>query len=326
MLASEMITPALELRQIYKSFPIKGGLKTLFGGKTEAHIAVNNVTLCLKPKTVLGLVGESGSGKSTCGLMAMRLLEATQGQIFVNGQDVTNFDHAKLKPIRRQMQIIFQNSYESLNPMMTLTQIIAEPYVIHDMHTRRERVELAGDLLEMVGLDRSYGNRYAHELSGGQRQRVSIARALALKPNILVADEPTSALDVSVKAQVINLLHDLQQEMGLSILFISHELNVIRSLADEIAVMYRGHIVEQAPTETIFQNARHPYTKSLLNAIPSLDPKQRSQKTFITPAQINEQIPVFRRGEISTDKQLDGLGPHLVEISDGHFVEAFIKE
>ena len=210
--------------------------------------------------------------------------------------------------------------------MMTLAQIVAEPFVIHNMHTGQERVELAGDLLQMVGLDRSYSNRYPHELSGGQRQRVSIARALALKPNILVADEPTSALDVSVKAQVINLLHDLQQEMGLSILFISHELNVIRSLADEIAVMYRGHIVEQAPTETIFQNARHPYTKSLLNAIPSLDPKQRSKKSFVTRAEIIDQIPVFRRGEISSVKEVHDLGPQLVEISDGHFVEAFIKD
>lgn len=325
MLAGEPMTPALELRQLTKTFEVGGGMKSLFRRDTQKHLAVDRVSLSLKPQTVLGLVGESGSGKSTCGLMAMRLLDATAGQIFVNGADITSLNPKELKPYRRKMQIVFQDSYASLDPMMTLSQIIAEPFVIHDMHTGPERSELVGDLLEKVGLDRSYRSRYPHELSGGQRQRVSIARALALKPDILVADEPTSALDVSVKAQVINLLHDLQEEMGLSILFISHELNVIRSLADEIVVMYRGRIVEQAATETIFQRAQHPYTQSLLRAIPSLDPRKRSRRKFMTPAQIAGDIPVFARDDVSILNGDAGSRPQLVKVADDHFVEAIIK-
>jgi len=236
--------PVLELKNLTKKFQMSGGFRGLMSGVVKEHVAVDNVSLGVKPQQVLGLVGESGSGKSTCGLMAMRLLDATSGQILVNGADVTAMSSAELKPLRKKMQIVFQDSYSSLDPMMTLAQIVSEPFVIHGMYTRNERSEIVGDLFEKVGLDRSYRNRYPHELSGGQRQRISIARALALKPDILVADEPTSALDVSVKAQVINLLHDLQAEMGLSILFISHELNVIRSLADEIAVMYRGCIIQ----------------------------------------------------------------------------------
>jgi oligopeptide/dipeptide ABC transporter ATP-binding protein len=230
-----------------------------------------------------------------------------------------------LKPLRKQMQIVFQDSYSSLDPMMTLSQIVAEPFVIHGMYTRQERSEIAGDLFEKVGLDRSYRSRYPHELSGGQRQRISIARALALKPDILVADEPTSALDVSVKAQVINLLHDLQEEMGLSILFISHELNVIRSLADEIAVMHQGRVVEQAATETIFENARHPYTKSLLNAIPSLNPRERARRTFMSAEQIRANIPKLSRTDVVVKDNITGNEPQLVTIADDHKVEAILE-
>jgi len=325
MLAGDKLTPALELRHLTKAFNLGVGMESFFGRPPQKHIAVDRVSLRVEPRSVLGLVGESGSGKTTCGLMAMRLLEATEGQILVNGSDITNLGHVELKPIRQKMQIVFQDSYASLDPMMTLSKIIVEPFVIHNMLTRQERVETVGDLLEKVGLDRSYANRYPHELSGGQRQRVSIARALALKPDILVADEPTSALDVSVKAQVINLLHDLQQEMGLSILFISHELNVIRSLADEVVVMYRGRIVEQAPTESIFQDARHPYTKSLLRAIPSLNPRERSRRTFMTPDQIAADIPLLLRDDISLISD-EVPGAQLVKISENHFVEATIRE
>ena len=324
MLASNSMTPALELRQLTKTFEIGGGFKSAFGRAKRMHLAVDCVDISVKPKSVLGLVGESGSGKSTCGLMAMRLLDATAGQILVNGTDITNLNSADLKPLRRKMQIIFQDSYASLDPMMTLARIIAEPFVIHDMYSHQERIETVGDLLERVGLDRSYANRYPHELSGGQRQRVSIARALALKPKILIADEPTSALDVSVKAQVINLLHDLQEEMGLSMLFISHELNVIRSLVDEIIVMYKGRIVEQAPTEAIFQNAQHPYTKSLLYAIPSVNPRERSRRTFMSASQIAADIPVLARDDISIIGQ-ERSGPQLVRISEDHFVEATVS-
>ena len=203
----------------------------------------------------------------------------------------------------------------------TISKIIIEPFIIHKMYSTHERNEIAIDLLEKVGLNKTYTNRYPHELSGGERQRVSIARALALKPSILVADEPTSALDVCVKAQVINLLQDLQDEMGLSILFISHELNVLRSLADKITVMYRGRVVEEAPTEQIFANPIHPYTKSLLEAIPKLDPSLRKRRTFIDDSFIQSNIPKYSLNDVnfvSTNDSQIGF----VEIDNNHFVEA----
>jgi ABC-type oligopeptide transport system ATPase subunit len=292
------MTPALELRALCKTFhlPAKGG----FLPRTVAHPAVTDVNLTLPRNAILGLVGESGSGKTTTGMMALRLVEPTSGQILVDGTDITTLDHAALKPFRRKMQVVFQDSYSALDPMMTLTQIVAEPLHIHALGSPAEQTEKALALMERVGLHRSYGSRYPHELSGGQRQRVAIARALILRPTVLVADEPTSALDVSVKAQIINLLLDVQQEMGLSILFISHDLSVVRSLTDRVAVMYRGRIVEQAATETIFADARHPYTRSLLDAIPVLNPRDRRVRQFTThPAPTG----------------------HLSEVAPGHLVE-----
>ena len=253
--------------------------------------------------------------------MAMKLLEITKGEIFVNNNNITNLSLQELKQYRKEMQIVFQDSYSSLDPMMTISKIIIEPFIIHKMYSTHERNEIAIDLLEKVGLNKTYTNRYPHELSGGERQRVSIARALALKPSILVADEPTSALDVCVKAQVINLLQDLQDEMGLSILFISHELNVLRSLADKITVMYRGRVVEEAPTEQIFANPIHPYTKSLLEAIPKLDPSLRKRRTFIDDSYIQSNIPKYSPNDVnfvSTNDSQIGF----VEIDNNHFVEA----
>ena len=237
--------------------------------------------------------------------------------------DITTLKNHELKIYRKKMQIIFQDSYSSLNPMMTLAKIVIEPFVIHNLHTFNERQELAKELLNKVGLDKTYHNRYPHELSGGERQRVSIARALALKPSILVADEPTSALDVCVKAQVINLLHDLQEEMGLSILFISHELNVLRSLADNISVMYRGRIVEEGGTEIIFNNAKHPYTKSLLDAIPSLNPNDRKRRKFISAEEIETNIPKFSKDDVVINSH--SLQKQLIQINDNHFVEGIIN-
>ena len=253
--------------------------------------------------------------------MAMKLLDITDGEIFVNNNNITDLKLQELKQYRKEMQIIFQDSYSSLDPMMTISKIIIEPFIIHKMYSANERNEIAIDLLEKVGLNKTYTNRYPHELSGGERQRVSIARALALKPSILVADEPTSALDVCVKAQVINLLQDLQDEMGLSILFISHELNVLRSLADKITVMYRGRVVEEAPTEKIFANPIHPYTKSLLEAIPKLDPSLRKRRTFINDSYIQSNIPKYSLHDVNFVSKNDSkIG--FVEIDNNHFVEA----
>ena len=312
---------ALELKNVSKIYSETKNITNFLSKNDDKFIAVDNVSFFLETNKVLGLVGESGSGKSTCALMAMKLLEVTEGEILINNNNITNLNLQELKKYRKEMQIVFQDSYASLDPMMTISKIIIEPFVIHKMYSKNERNEIALDLLEKVGLNKTYSNRYPHELSGGERQRVSIARALALKPDILVADEPTSALDVCVKAQVINLLQDLQDEMGLSILFISHELNVLRSLADKITVMYRGRVVEEAPTEEIFSNPIHPYTKSLLEAIPKLDPSLRTRRTFINDSFIQSNIPKFNLKDVNlVSKNNSKIG--FVEIENKHFVEA----
>ena len=311
----------LELKNVSKIYSETKNITNFLSKNDDTFVAVDNVSFSLEAKKVLGLVGESGSGKSTCALMAMKLLDITEGEIFVNNNNITDLKLQELKQYRKEMQIVFQDSYSSLDPMMTISKIIIEPFIIHKMYSTNERNEIAIDLLEKVGLNKTYTNRYPHELSGGERQRVSIARALALKPSILVADEPTSALDVCVKAQVINLLQDLQDEMGLSILFISHELNVLRSLADKITVMYRGRVVEEAPTEKIFANPIHPYTKSLLEAIPKLDPSLRKRRTFINDSYIQSNIPKYSLHDVNFVSKNDSkIG--FVEIDNNHFVEA----
>ena len=246
--------------------------------RRQVNKAVDGVSFSLASNHVLGLVGESGCGKTTTGLMLMRLLEPTDGTIRYQGNDITGVQDSELREVRREMQIIFQDPFASLDPMWTLNQIVAEPFVIHKLYERYERLDRAADLLQQVGLDPMYGSRYPHELSGGQRQRVAIARALALEPTVIVADEPTSALDVSVKAQIINLLKRLQQEQGLSMIFISHDLSLVRHISDTIAVMYRGKIVEQGSTDEIFECPIHPYTRVLLESIPIADPKRRRRR------------------------------------------------
>jgi ABC-type oligopeptide transport system ATPase subunit len=315
------MTPALELRGLNKSFQMKSG-DGFFSGHTEIK-AVRNVDLVLPKNSIVGLVGESGSGKSTTGMLAMRLLEPTSGQILVDGADITKLGHAELKPFRRKMQVVFQDSYSALDPMMTLQQIVGEPLHIHGIGSTTEQKTSALDMLETVGLDRRYGGRYPHELSGGQRQRVAIARALILKPNVLVADEPTSALDVSVKAQIINLLLDLQKERGLSILFISHDLSVVRALTDQVAVMCDGRIVERAATEAIFTTPRHPYTRALLDAIPVLNPRDRRTRTFLSRKQIDDATPRLGAFDL-VEKAETSSKPQLVSVSANHFVEAIV--
>ena len=315
-------TPALELRNISKTFtlPVRSGWRTTHAD----HPAVQDVSLTLPRDAILGLVGESGSGKTTTGMMAMRLVEPTSGEILVDGIDITTMDHAALKPFRRRMQVVFQDSYSALDPMMTLAQIVAEPLHIHRIGTAAEQTDQALGWLQRVGLDRSYGNRYPHELSGGQRQRVAIARALILRPTVLVADEPTSALDVSVKAQIINLLLDLQAEMGLSILFISHDLSVVRSLTDRVAVMFNGRVVENAPTEAIFTDPRHPYTRSLLDAIPVLNPRLRRTRTFLSRESLAASTPRLTAADLIAPAA-SGSAPQLVSVATGHLLEAIIQ-
>ncbi|UYN99057.1 MAG: ABC transporter ATP-binding protein [Devosia sp.] len=313
------LAPALELRGLAKSYRVRkrSGLFNTYGD----FQAVRAVDIVLPRNKIVAIVGESGSGKTTTGMMAMRLTEPTAGQILVDGTDISGLGPADLKSFRRHMQIVFQDSYSALDPMMTLAEIIAEPLHVHGLGSKREQTEKALDWLERVGMPRNFGSRYSHELSGGQRQRVAIARALILEPSVLVADEPTSALDVTVKAQVIGLLKKLQAEMGLSILFISHDLSTVKSLTDTVVVMYRGRVVEEAPTERIFSDPQHPYTRALLDAIPATNPRDRRERRFLGAAEIEAATP---RYTVIQTGAAPNATPQLVTIAPGHRVEAVV--
>jgi len=260
--------PLLEIRNLTKVFPLG---ESVFGGGARGEVrAVDNVSLDIQSGETLGLVGESGSGKSTLGRLVLRLIEPTSGKIMFEGRDLLAAGHGEMRRLRRDMQIIFQDPFGSLDPRMRVVDVISEPLIVHertDSSARRTRV---AELLGAVGLDQSALRRFPHEFSGGQRQRIGIARALALRPKFIVADEPVSALDVSVGAQIVNLMAQLQREFGLTYLFISHSMPVVRYLATRIAVMYRGTIVEVGSTEQVTEHPKHPYTRSLLEATPEV--------------------------------------------------------
>ena len=267
-------SPILSLRNVTKQFPGRGGASPL------PVLAVDDVSLDLAPGETLGLVGESGCGKTTLTRVILQLLTASSGSITFDGRELTSLSRRDLLDIRRQLQVVFQDPYASLNPRMRVREIVAEPLRTHHLLPRgRHRAEaerqIVGRLLSSVGLDPSVQDRYPHEFSGGQRQRIGIARALALEPRVVICDEPVSALDVSVQAQILHLLRTLQSERGLSYLFVSHDLSVIRQIADRVAVMYLGQIVEIAETEELFRNPRHPYTQALLSAVPAVDRQER---------------------------------------------------
>ncbi len=259
----------LVVRNLHKHFPIHGGL---FGRQIGAVRAVDGVSFAVKKGETLGLVGESGCGKSTTGMAVLRLIEPNAGEVLFNGQDVAKFNKQELRNFRRRVQIVFQDPYASLNPRMTVGDIIAEPMMLHNIASGAERRQRVDKLLRVVGLGPQHAGRYPHEFSGGQRQRVGIARALAVEPELIVCDEPVSALDVSIQSQILNLLVELQQEMGLTYLFIAHGLNVIKHISDRIGVMYLGKMVELAEGDEIINNPLHPYTKTLLSAIPIPQP------------------------------------------------------
>jgi len=259
-------------------------------GKKEAVRAVDGVSFYIKRKEVLGLVGESGCGKTTCGKVILRILDPTDGAIFFDGQEISHISRKEMLKFRKRMMIIYQDPFGSLDPRMTIGQTIAEPMEVHKIGSKREQEERVIDIMEKVGLFPDQINRYPHEFSGGQRQRIGIARALATNPEFIVADECVSALDVSIQAQIINLLQDLQKEFGLTLLFVAHDLSVIKHICDRIAVMYLGKIVETATKKELFNNPKHPYTRALLSAIPIPDPKLRKRGEILTgdvPSPIN---------------------------------------
>ena len=313
--------PVLEVRNLVKHFPVRRGLFR----RTVAQVhAVDDVSFDIRPGETLSLVGESGSGKTTTGRCVLRLVEPTSGEVRFEGQDVLGLDRGSLRKLRRKTQVIFQDPYSSLNPRMKVGSIVAEPLVIHHVGTRQERAERTAELLAMVGLDPQVRSRYPHEFSGGQRQRIGIARALALNPRFIVADEPVSSLDVSIQAQILNLLVDLQEKLNLSYLFIAHDLRIVEHISDRVAVMYLGKLVELAPTAELYRSPQHPYTQALLASVPEPDPQKPKSPPLVqgdppTPLCPPSGCRFHPRCPVAVER-CRSEEPPLVDIRGGHLV------
>jgi peptide/nickel transport system ATP-binding protein len=319
-------TPLLDVKHLKKHFPIKGGVFS----KTIGYVyAVDDINFTLGKGETLGLVGESGCGKSTTGRTILRLIEPTDGAIYFEGQNITGLDKSAMRALRREMQIIFQDPYASLNPRMTVGSIIGEPLEIHKIARGSEKEERVASLLQKVGLRAEDMRKYPHEFSGGQRQRIGIARALALNPKLIVCDEPVSALDVSIQAQVINLLEDLQAEFGLSYLFIAHNLNVVEHISNRVAVMYLGQIVELASDEALYKNPQHPYTEALLSAVPIPDPTVKKKRIILegdVPSPINPPTGChFHTRCMYKEKICEEVEPEFKDIGGGHWVACHFR-
>ncbi len=280
--------PLLKVRNLTKQFVRRSGL---FAPATVVH-AVTDVSFAIAEGEMLGLVGESGSGKSTTGRCILRLVEPTSGQVSFRGEDVIGCSASRMRTLRREMQIVFQDPYASLNPRMRVGEIIEEPLVIHGVGSREERRARVADLLRLVGLDAAHNARYPHEFSGGQRQRIGIARAIALNPALVIADEAVSALDVSIQAQVVDLLVELKDRLNLTFLFIAHDLRLVEDICGRVAVMHRGRVVEMGATSSLFANPLHPYTRALLSAVPALDPDAKRVRLELDPKSFDALAPL----------------------------------
>jgi oligopeptide/dipeptide ABC transporter ATP-binding protein len=327
--AGEAGGPLLQVTDLKVHFPIRDGL--IVERQVGAVHAVDGVTFAIKRGETFGLVGESGCGKSTTGRAITRLTPITEGRIDFKGEDITELEGGALRAVRRQMQIIFQDPYSSLNPRMTVGGIIGEPLRVHGIGDGKQRDIRVRELLEVVGLRQTFVNRYPHEFSGGQRQRIGIARALALQPELIVADEPISALDVSIQAQVVNLLEDLQNEFHLTYLFIAHDLSVVRHISDRIGVMYLGWLAEVAPSRTLYASPMHPYTVALLSAVPIPDPvvelnRRRIILTGDVPSPVNPpsgcrfHTRCWLRRQLGDPERCVTEEPQLVEVGADHTV------
>ena len=323
-----MDQPLLRVANLVKNFPARG---SAFGRASEQVHAVADVSFEISAGETLGLVGESGCGKSTTGRCVLQLIEPTSGGVWLEGRSVTDVDGKALGALRRDMQIIFQDPYASLNPRMTVSAIIGEALTIHKLaKTRAEFAERVVELLQLVGLNADHMRRYPHEFSGGQRQRIGIARALAVSPKLIVCDEPVSALDVSIQAQIVNLLADLQEEFRLAYLFIAHDLAVVQHISTRVAVMYLGRIVELAPAEELFGDPRHPYTEALLSAVPTPDPTARRQRIRLEGdipnpihpppgCHFHTRCPIRQLPLCSSER------PPLKQVAGGHWVACHLR-
>lgn len=322
-----MTTPLLEVKGLEQHFPIKGG----FLKRTTGHVkAVDGIDLTVYPGETLGIVGESGCGKSTTGRSILRLLEPTAGEVLFQGKDLAKLPKEEMRQMRKDLQMIFQDPYASLNPRMTIKQILMESLMVHNIGTKEERENTIEEIIQIVGLRKEHLNRHPHDFSGGQRQRIGIARALVVKPKLIIADEPVSALDVSIQSQVLNLLKDLKKEFNLTLMFISHDLSVVKHLCDRIAVMYLGRIVEISDKRTLFENPSHPYTRALLSAVPVAKPRHKRERILLTgdlpsPANPPSGCTFHPRCPYATDICKSQI-PSLADIGEGQLVSCHLVQ